>query len=49
MYVNEPGDLRQQEEELAEQRAHELEELKEDEDGKLDMDHDSRHRGPGII
>jgi len=49
MYVNEPGDLKQQEEELAAERAHEIEALKEDEDGKLDMEHDSRHRGPGLI
>jgi len=49
MYINEPGDLRQQESELAAERAHELEQLQEDEDGKLDMDHDRRHRGPGVI
>ncbi|MBV8884955.1 MAG: hypothetical protein JO235_13310 [Chroococcidiopsidaceae cyanobacterium CP_BM_RX_35] len=49
MYVNEPGDLRQEESELAAERAHELEELQEDEEGKLDMEHDKRHRGPGLV
>jgi hypothetical protein len=50
MYVNEPGDLRQEEEELALQRARELEEVNQtDETGKLTMDRDNRGKGPGLI
>ena len=33
----------------AAERAHELQELSEDEDGKLTTEHDWRHKGPGLI
>ena len=49
MYINEPGDLREKEEELAAQRTNEMRNLKEDEQGKLTMEDDSRPRGQGII
>ncbi|HEY9825860.1 MAG TPA: hypothetical protein V6D19_10455 [Stenomitos sp.] len=50
MYVNEPGDLRAEEEEARAARTHELEEVNEtDETGKLTMEHDDRGRGPGLI
>ena len=48
MYVNEPGDMRQQEEEAAAERAQALEEVKHnDEEGKLTMERDTRGKGPG--
>jgi hypothetical protein len=49
MYINVPGDLRQQTEEAASQRKRELEELQKDETGKLTAEHDLRHKGPGLI
>lgn len=49
MYVNEPGDLRREQEAEKEQRHHELEELLEDETGKLTAEHDFRHKGPGLL
>ena len=50
MYVNEPGDLREAEQEEAARRSQELEEVNQtDETGKLTMDGDSRGKGPGII
>lgn len=50
MYVNEPGDLQQEENELALQRARELEEVNQtDETGKLTIDQDNRGKGPGVI
>lgn len=50
MYVNEPGDLRQEEQQDEAQRAQELEEVNDtDKDGELTMDHDSRGKGTGII
>lgn len=49
MYINEPGDLRKMQAEARAQRQHELEELQEDEAGKLTMEHDYRHKGPGLI
>jgi hypothetical protein len=50
MYVNEPGDLRQEEEEQVAERVQELEEVNQtDETGKLTMDQDKRGKGPGII
>ncbi len=49
MYIKEPGDLRLQEQESKIQRLHELQELSEDEEGKLTMGHDWRHKGPGLI
>ena len=48
-YINEPGDLREKEQELKAQRRRELQELSEDEEGKLTMEHDWRHKGPGLI
>jgi hypothetical protein len=50
MYVNEPGDLRQEEEEQIAERVQELEEVNQtDETGKLTMDQDKRGKGPGVI
>ncbi|MDJ0734602.1 MAG: hypothetical protein QNJ47_11145 [Nostocaceae cyanobacterium] len=49
MYIKEPGDLRLQEQERKIERLHELQELSEDEEGKLTMEHDWRHKGPGLI
>ncbi len=49
MYINEPGDLRKQQAAEKAQRRHELEELQEDETGKLTMEHDFRHKGPGLL
>lgn len=50
MYYEQPGDLRQKEEEEAARRAQELAALKdEDEDGKLTPEEDKRPKGPGII
>lgn len=50
MYVDVPGDMRQQEAEEAQDAsdyAHELEDL--DEEGKLTAEHDWRNKGPGLI
>lgn len=49
MYINEPGDLRQQAEAEASERKRQLAELREDEAGKLTTEHDFRHQGPGLI
>jgi hypothetical protein len=49
MHVNVPGDLREQQKEERAQRRHEMEELQEDEDGKLTTEHDFRHKGPGLV
>lgn len=49
IYVDEPGDLRQQEEELAAERTQALEELKQDNQGELTVEGDTRGKGPGII
>ena len=49
MYVNEPGDLKAKEEAEAAERAQDISELKDDEDGKLTMEGDKRHQGPGLI
>jgi hypothetical protein len=50
MYVNEPGDLRQKEDELAAERAQEVAEVNDtDKQGELTADHDSRGKGTGII
>lgn len=49
IYIRVPGDLRQKQAEEKAQRRHEMEELLEEEDGKLIMDHDFRHKGPGLI
>lgn len=48
-YISEPGDLRQKELELKAQRRRERQELSEDEEGKLTIEHDWRHKGPGVI
>lgn len=50
MYINEPGDLRQEENEDAAERAEEVREVNEtDETGKLTMDKDTRGKGTGLI
>ncbi|OKH39012.1 hypothetical protein NIES2119_07685 [[Phormidium ambiguum] IAM M-71] len=49
MYINEPGDLREEEAELAAERAQEIQSLSEDEEGKLTMEEDMRHRGQGMV
>lgn len=49
MYVNVPGDLRVRAAQEKAEYAHQLQELSEDEDGKLTMEHDWRHKGPGLI
>ncbi len=48
-YIKEPGDLREKELELKAKRRRELRELSEDETGKLTIEHDWRHKGPGLI
>lgn len=49
MYVNEPGDLRQQEKALEDERKAELKNINQDETGKLTEDGDARPKGPGVI
>ena len=49
MYINEPGDLKETQKQLRKQRLHELQQLSEDEEGKLTLEHDWRHKGPGMI
>lgn len=49
MYVNEPGDLREKEEDLEAERISELEEVNEDKEGELTMESDRRGKGPGVI
>lgn len=49
MYVNEPGDLKQEEDELAAERTEAIEEMKEGKEGELTMEHDTRGKGAGII
>ena len=49
MYIDEPGDLREEEEEATAQRVRELEEANEDKDGDLTMEGDQRGTGPGLI
>lgn len=48
-YIKEPGDLKEKEQALKAKRRRELQELSEDEEGKLTMEHDWRHKGPGLI
>ncbi len=48
-YIKEPGDLKEKEQELSAQRRRELQELSENEEGRLTMGHDWRHKGPGLI
>lgn len=49
MYVDEPGDLKQEEEELAAERAEELKDVNQDSEGELTMEGDTRSKGPGIV
>ncbi|MGQ4647243.1 hypothetical protein [Lyngbya aestuarii] len=50
MYVDEPGDLREEEEQRTAERNEELKEMNQtDEQGKLTMEKDSRGKGTGII
>lgn len=49
MYFNEPGDLRQEAEKAKIERLHELAEMQESEEGKLTIEHDLRHKGPGLL
>ena len=49
MYVEVPGDLREQATQAAAEHVHEMQELAEGEDGKLTKKHDWRHKGPGLI
>lgn len=49
MYVNEPGDLRKEEEELTAERAKELKEINQDKEGQLTEEGDQRGEGPGAI
>lgn len=49
MYVNEPGDLKAKEEAEAAERAETVSELQDDEEGRLTMEDDKRHQGPGLI
>jgi len=50
MYVDQPGDLKAEEEEAREARLTELADVRDDdEEGKLTTDGDMRGRGPGVI
>jgi hypothetical protein len=49
MYHEQPGDMRQEQEEGAAHHAQQLEEVNEDKEGELTMDSDRRGRGPGLI
>lgn len=49
MYVNEPGDLREKEEDLEAERVDDLEVVNEDSEGKLTTEGDKRGKGPGIL
>ncbi|HEY9665284.1 MAG TPA: hypothetical protein V6C91_00690 [Coleofasciculaceae cyanobacterium] len=49
MYVNEPGDLREEQEADRAERVQELREVNEDKDGQLTMESDKRGKGQGII
>ncbi len=49
MYYEEPGDAKQQEEELAAERAQEMKEVNEEKQGELTMEEDKRGKGQGII
>ena len=44
MYVNVPGDRQEQAAQEVAERTHEMQELSEDEDGKLTTEHDWRHK-----
>ena len=50
MYVDEPGDLREEEEAATVDRAHELDDVQhDDQTGKLTDTGDTRGKGPGIL
>lgn len=49
MYINEPGDLREEAEADKAQRISEIQEANEDKEGDLTMEGDQRGKGPGII
>lgn len=49
MYVNVPGDMQEQAAHEKAEYVHRLQDLSEDEDGKLTTEHDWRHKGPGLI
>lgn len=49
MYINEPGDLAEEEAATAQQKAADYKALSENEEGKLTLEHDWRHKGPGMI
>ncbi len=49
MYINEPGDLREEEEALAAEQARARAELSESEAGRLTMEQDTRHKGQGLV
>ncbi|NJL87420.1 MAG: hypothetical protein HC886_17875 [Leptolyngbyaceae cyanobacterium SM1_1_3] len=50
MYVEEPGDLRQEQEAIAAERSEDMAEVNQtDEEGKLTSKKDERGKGPGVI
>ncbi len=49
MYINEPGDLREKEEQLTAERLEEFQEINEDKEGQLTMESDQRGKGQGVI
>jgi hypothetical protein len=49
MYINEPGDLDDERNSEHERQVRDRKALSEDEEGKLTMEHDWRHKGPGLI
>lgn len=49
MYYEEPGDARQDTSEDTAERVEELQEIKQDQEGKLTDKDDSRGKGPGIV
>lgn len=49
MYIDEPGDLDEVKKAEQERQASDRKSLSEDEEGKLTMEHDRRHKGPGLI
>lgn len=49
MYIDEPGDLHDDEYNQQRERDQELHEINQDKDGELTMDRDMRGKGPGMI
>jgi hypothetical protein len=49
MYVNEPGDMPQEDDQDKAERAEEIAEANEDKEGELTMEKDQRGKGPGMI